>query len=140
MTRKKESEEAYYRQVLSNVRFYTGPDFEISKEQVEFLRGIDIQTIVQNSDRNFFLDCFRKLDYITLCVEQNNELNLTTNACIRGAAGKKIEKLVNSLLTYRSRGEVISLLVELRYWKSLVKCLTKQSFLRSRHFPNIHQH
>jgi glycosyltransferase involved in cell wall biosynthesis len=132
VSRKKESDEAYYRQVLSNVHFYTGADFQLSREEVLFLRGIDIQSVVQSSDRKFFIGCFRKLDFITQCVGRGNTVGLTKSAFIRAAAFEKKEKLINGLLMYRDKGEAFSLLYELKYWKFLVKSLAKRPFLNKR--------
>ncbi|MBD0332716.1 MAG: glycosyltransferase [Chitinophagaceae bacterium] len=132
--RKKESEDAHFDQVRSHVQFYTGPDFKLNDNEIEFLRGLKAESVIKENVRSFFINCFKKLDYITTCVQQKKPSFVSAQSIV-DAANEKKHKLLLNLMKYGKGQDVIPILLELGYYKLLMKVLSKK-VLKKSHFYN----
>jgi len=120
VTKKKEYEKAHDDQMLRNIKFYAGNDYQISENEVRFLRGY-YTDMLQEGNRKLFVESFRKLDYIISCVQKVNNVNKKSNRIIREAGFKKKAKLIYELSKHINKKTLFSLLIELRYWRLLLK-------------------
>ena len=124
VTRKKEYEKAHDDQIVRNIKFYAGGNYQISENEVRFLRGY-YSDLFQEANRNLFVESFRKLDHIICCVEKLDNVNKQSNQIIREAGFKKKAKLIYDLSKHLNKKALLSLLIELRYWKLLLINLGK---------------
>lgn len=122
---KKQSEHAHFVQVRNNVQFYTGPDFQLSDNEAEFLRGLSkAETVVKKESSRFFTDCFKKLTHITDCV-QKQKPSFVSARSIESAAEEKREKLMQVMVRYGRKKEALSVALQLGYWKLFAKLLAR---------------
>jgi glycosyltransferase involved in cell wall biosynthesis len=125
--KKKESEAAYYNQVVSNIQFYTGTGFHIAEKEIYFLRGLGLEQIKNDINNQFVIRCFKKLDYITACVLAHKSPYEIDPADITGAAFEKKRKLISQLGKQYDFKKILSILCRLGYW-SLVAPNIKNYF------------
>lgn len=125
---KSESEDAYYKQVASNIHFYTGAGFSMTNEEIFFLRGRWSKQQGKNASLGFYINCFQKLDFVTACVLKHCQTPSRKVKSIKEASLSKRRKLVSALATPLSRAELVKLLYKLGYWRLLLEFATKKPF------------
>lgn len=127
VSKKVEYEKAHCKQMMDNIRYYTGEDYKISETEIQFLRGYNLAVLLENTNKKFLVECFKKLEYIALRVEGVENVNKVSNQVIREAAFNKKKTLIYQLSQYLEKRTLISLLIKLRYWKLLVRNVAKMA-------------
>lgn len=72
--RKKEYDETMDWQLLRNIRYFTGDDFQIEWEEVECLR-FNFIPLMNKKSVNAIVNCLNKLDYINNCILDTPNVN-----------------------------------------------------------------
>lgn len=73
VTKFKETNDIQHNQVLRNIRYYTGKDFELSNNEVEFLR-YNLDPILEEGKLKSLLKALKKLDSIGDCFRRKDRL------------------------------------------------------------------
>lgn len=131
--KKVETEQSHLEQMIENIHYYTGKDFQINLMEVQFLRGT-ITPLLNTNKRKDIIKCFKKLDYVTACVQKIDNVNKFSNDIITHAALEKKMMLVYKLRNSLSLSKLLVLLYELKYWNLLWILLINQI---RKYVPNI---
>jgi glycosyltransferase involved in cell wall biosynthesis len=133
--RKKEYDEAMDEQVIRNIRYYTGNDFQISFEEIECLRFNFLPLIKRNSV-DAIVECLNKLDYINACILETPNVNYNRRD-LREAAFYKKEFIIRYFKRNLSKRDSTLLFLRLttrRHFWRMVKIYSERRvrrFLRS---------
>lgn len=119
VNRKNEYEEAQTQQVFRNIHHFTGQNFELDSTELECLR-YNLQPISNEYNLRKIKKCLKKLDFISLCILEKENVNLDTKA-VKAAGKMKKELIVLGLLPYLSKSQSVLLLIYTGYWQKLVK-------------------
>ncbi|MBA3285510.1 MAG: glycosyltransferase [Nitrosopumilus sp.] len=116
VAKKKEYEDAHNEQILKNIQYYTGKETKLDQYEIQFLGGKTFPELkLWNKEK--ILNCFTKLDFITNCVEQTENVNKTSNEIIRKAAKAKKADIILKLHSSIKTEDFIALLIKLNNWK-----------------------
>lgn len=120
VTRKKEYEDAHMSQLIRNIRYYTGDNFELKEYEAEFLRSYVEPAIQIGTDA--IISSFNKLDYITDCILAKETEG---HDSIRKAALFKKTRSIRYLNDYLDQKTIFKILIQLRYWSLLKTQINK---------------
>jgi glycosyltransferase involved in cell wall biosynthesis len=130
--KKKEYDETMEWQLLRNIRYYTGENFEISWEEVECLR-FNFTPIMNKKSLNAILKCLDKLDYINKCILDTPNVNYNRKN-IEEAIFYKKEFIVRYFKRHLSKKDVTILFSRLSTQKHFWKMMKIYSAKRLRKF------
>lgn len=116
VSRKTEYESAQTEQVLRNIHFFTGNDFELSSAELECLR-YNLQPISELG-LSEIIKCLKKLDFITRCISEKENINRDSKA-IENAGESKKELIILGLLQFLSKPQGVFLLIYFGYLRKL---------------------
>ncbi|MEI6946635.1 glycosyltransferase [Paraflavisolibacter sp. H34] len=114
VTRKQEYEAAHNEQVLRNIRYYTGKDFQLTPNEVACL-GHQFESLLGENKLNSRIRCLRKLAYINRCILEKENVNADP-AAITQAASFKLQHMISRLRTGLSPVALSLLYLRTGYW------------------------
>ncbi len=124
VTRKAEYDAAQHAQILRNIRYYTGPRFQLSEREIRCLM-LDCEPLLEAGSMRAIAGCFRKLTYITRCILAKENINRDEQA-IREAAAFKKEWML-SFFARNMRGyRFLGLLIYLGMWQKAALLLQRK--------------
>jgi len=122
-TKKQEYEEAQYNQIVHNIKYYTGPTFSITHQEVECYRHHFAPLLAEKS-MSALVKAVRKLDGISQCILQKENINRDP-AAIKEAAFEKKKFILNQLLPSLTKYQKFLLLLRLGQWQKLMEVVRK---------------
>ncbi len=122
VTKKIEYENAQSEQVLRNIHYYTGNDFQLSRNEVECLR-YNVAPLLKENNLKAIIKCLHKLDYIDRCILEKDNVNPNREA-IKEAARRKRELIILFLQQNFSKSKIVMLLMRTGYWQILKALIT----------------
>jgi glycosyltransferase involved in cell wall biosynthesis len=117
VTKKTEYEEAQYNQVVRNINYYTGSSFPLDYEEIECFK-YNCEPLLKKKNVNAILNCLKKLDYISNCINNKENVNLNKTD-IDNAAGLLKNSIIEFFRNHLSYGKAASLLLGTRSWRLL---------------------
>jgi hypothetical protein len=117
VSKKKEYEGAHLEQLYKNILYYTGSSFTLNQQEAEFLR-FNFEPLLQDYNIDKLVTSFKKLDYISHCIETTDNVNRNIPDIQKAAAFKRMQT-IKMISAFISRKELIRLLIRLYYWKEL---------------------
>ena len=130
--KKKEYDETMEWQLLRNIHYYTGENFEINWEEVECLR-FNFTPIMNKKSVDAILKCLDKLDYINKCILETPNVNYNRKN-IEEAIFYKKEFIVRYFKRHLSKKDVAILFSRLSAQKHFWKMMKIYSAKRLRKF------
>lgn len=115
VTRKTEYETAQHEQVVRNIRYYTGDRIRLSYNEVRCFM-FDFEPVLQEKKLRSIIRCFTKLNTITRCILEKDNINRDVKA-ITEAAHYKREWMLAFFCEALSPFQRFRLLLALGYWK-----------------------
>lgn len=119
VSKKTEYESAHREQVVRNVQFYTGENFALDRDEIDFLL-IDLHSIIKVKKAKDFKGYFKKLEIIENHIFEKEKERFSIKV-LREAALDKKDRIIYKLLSFYSGIDVIKLLIELKYWQLAYK-------------------
>jgi hypothetical protein len=100
VTRKKEYDEAVNAQVLRNIRYYNGGEFNVTSEEIDFFQ-FNIDPVVEKGNIFAIIRALRKLEKINRAILTKDNINYNREHIIQAVQQRKrfIWRLVKSNLS-----------------------------------------
>lgn len=117
VVRKTEYEEAHNEQVVRNIRYYTGPDYPLTMEEIECFR-YRYEPVKKEGDLKKLVACVQKLDYISSLILKKENVN-KINADVQKAWEYKRKETIKGLIQGLSKKDKLEFYIKTGSWKEL---------------------
>jgi glycosyltransferase involved in cell wall biosynthesis len=118
VTRKTEYELAQQQLVKRNIKYFTGQKYQLSDSEIEMFRYYFEPILSEKNKLKAIKICLDKLDYITKCILQKEDVNRNITEIQKTAAIKK-EWTIKSFEKHLSKLEFFYLLISTKSWTLL---------------------
>ncbi len=123
-TKKKEYEAEQYRQIVRNIRFYTGAQLTLTEDEVACYRH-DFAPILSHQNVKQLVTAVQRLDFINRNILKKENVNRDPQA-VAAAAKEKKRFVINNLTFGLPPNKKLLFLLQLRQWRKIGEGLLKQ--------------
>jgi glycosyltransferase involved in cell wall biosynthesis len=129
VSKRAEYDLAQHQQVLRNIQYYTGKEFQLSFAEIETFRN-NFEPLLTQNDISKVVACIEKLRHITLCMSKRVNPNLNEQGILEAFEHKKY--FILGSVRHQFKGlRMVSFLVQTGLWKNAIRRrITKYFFSR----------